>query len=104
SRSFYNIAPIFRFKIKKTHNRSFSGCKAVPNFGHSFMLVTGGPTSAMGCGPNKCRKAATVGISVSTVRLVALEAALLLRKQASRRLCLAATKALWTDFAAPARR
>jgi len=48
------------------------------------MLVTGGPTSAMGCGPNKCRKAATVGISVSTVRLVALEAALLLRKQASR--------------------
>ena len=43
SRSFYNIAPIFRFKIKKTHNRSFSGCKAVPNFSRSFMLVTGGP-------------------------------------------------------------
>jgi hypothetical protein len=56
----------------------------------------------MGCGPNQCRKAATVDISVSTVRLVALEAAMSQRKRASRRRRLAATKALWTDVAAPA--
>lgn len=31
-----------------THIRSFSGRKAVPNFSHSFMLVTDGRTLAMG--------------------------------------------------------
>ena len=54
----------------------------------------------MGCEPDQCRKAAAVGIGVPTVRLVALETVLSRRKQASR---LTATKALWTDVAAPAR-
>jgi hypothetical protein len=58
----------------------------------------------MGCGPDLCRKAAAVGIGVSAVGLVAPEAVLSRRKQASRRRCLAATKALWLDGAAPARR
>jgi len=39
SRSFYNIAPIFRFKIKKTQKRSSKAPCPPPNFGHSFMRV-----------------------------------------------------------------
>jgi hypothetical protein len=57
----------------------------------------------MGCEPDQCRKAAAVGIGVSAVGLVALETVPLRRKPSSRRPCLAATKALWTDVAAPAR-
>ena len=77
---------------RKTHIQSFSGRKAFPNFSHSFMLVTGGLTSVMGCDPDQCRKAAAVGIGVSAVGLVALEAVLPQRKQASRRPCLAPLK------------